>query len=56
MDFLFQQIRQLGMVATVMACAAGGTIAIVKIIRKIAPQNIFPQDPISRKQNEKDHS
>lgn len=54
MSFLLQQIRQLGMVAIVMVCAAGGTIGILKIIRKIIPGDVFPQNPVSKKQNEKD--
>lgn len=54
MSFLLQQIRQLGMVAIVMVCATGGTIGILKIIRKIIPGDVFPQNPVSKKQNEKD--
>lgn len=54
MGFLLQQIQQLGMVAIVMVCATGGTIGILKIIRKITPGDGFPQDPISKKLNEKD--
>lgn len=54
MGFLLQQIQQLGMVAIVMVCATGGTIGILKIIRKITPGDGFPKDPISKKLNEKD--
>lgn len=53
MSFLLQQIQQLGMVIVVMICAAGGTAGILKIIRKITPGDGFPQDPISKKLNEK---
>ena len=54
MSFLLQQIQQLGMVAIIMVCAIIGTVGILKIIRKITPGNSFPQDPISKKLNEKD--
>lgn len=54
MSFLLQQIQQLGTVAIVMVCAVIGTVGILKIIRKITPEGGFPQDPISKKLNEKD--
>ena len=54
MSFLLQQIQQLGMVVIVMICATAGTVGILKIIKKIIPGNAFPQDPISKKLNEKD--
>lgn len=54
MSFLLQQIQQLGMVAIIMVCAIIGTVGILKIIRKITPGDGFPQDPISKKLNEKD--
>lgn len=37
MLFLFNQLRQLGMVAIVMACALLGTVGIIKLIKKIFP-------------------
>ncbi|GEM_PF-6223452 len=33
MALLAEQIRQLGMVAVIMACALGGTVGILKLIR-----------------------
>ena len=42
------------MVALVMACALGGTVGILKLIRKFAPGNGFPKDPISRKLEERE--
>lgn len=54
MSFSLQQIQQLGMVVIVMICATAGTVGILKIIKKIIPGNACPQDPISKKLNEKD--
>ncbi len=33
MNFMMEQLQQLGMVAVIMACGAGGTIGILKLIR-----------------------
>lgn len=54
MSFLLQQLRQLGMVGIVMVCATGGTVGLLKIIRKFIPGGDFPQAPIPPEPNEKD--
>lgn len=57
MSFILGQLRQLGMVAIIMVCAVGGTVGILKIIKKITPGDSFPKDPISKKleeENKKD--
>lgn len=52
MDFILGQLQQLGMVALVMVCALGGTVGILKLIRRFTPGEGFPKDPISRKLEE----
>lgn len=49
MRFLIWQLQQLGMVAVVMVCALGGTVGILKVIKKITPGDGFPKDPLARK-------
>ena len=41
------------LVPVIMACALGGTVGLLKIIKKITPGDGFPQDPISKKLKEK---
>lgn len=45
-------LRMILSVPVVMACALGGTVGILKIIKKITPGDDFPKDPLSRKLNE----
>jgi len=52
MDFILGQLQQLGIVALVMVCALGGTVGILKLIRRFTPGEGFPKDPISRKLEE----
>lgn len=52
MDFIFGQLRQLGMVVIVMLCATGGTVGILKLIKWFMPGTDFPKDPISKKLDE----
>lgn len=49
MNFLIEQLRQLGMVAVVMVCALGGTVGILKLIMHFTPGKDFPKDPLSQK-------
>lgn len=37
MQFILGQLRQLGMVALIMACALTGTVGILKLIKKLVP-------------------
>lgn len=39
-------------VPVIMVCALGGTVGILKVIKKITPGNDFPKDPLSRKLEE----
>lgn len=41
------------LVPVIMACAFGGTVGLLKIIKKITPGDGFPQDLISKKLKEK---
>ena len=52
MNFIFGQLQQIGMVALIMGCAVGGTVGILKLIKRFAPGKDFPQDPISKKLEE----
>lgn len=49
MNFILEQLRQLGMVALIMVCATGGTVGILNLIRRFTPGDGFPKDPISKK-------
>lgn len=47
------------MVPVIMVCATAGTVGLLKIIKKIMPEDVFPKDPISRKleeENEKQNN
>lgn len=48
MNILLGQLRQLGTVAVVMLCAAGGTAGLIKLIRRFTPEDGFPRDPFSK--------
>lgn len=52
MDFILGQLRQLGLVAVTMLCAAGGTAGILKLIKRFAPGIVSLKDPISKKLGE----
>lgn len=52
MSFIFEQLHQIGMIALIMGCAVGGTVGILKLIKRFAPGKDFPQDPISKKLEE----
>lgn len=41
------------LVPVIMVCAIGGTVGILKVIKKVTPGDDFPQDPVSKKLNEK---
>ena len=43
MAFILEQLRMFGMVALVMACAAAGTVGLIKAIEKIAPGENKPK-------------
>lgn len=49
MGMLLGMLQQLGTVAVIMVCAIGGTIGILKVIKKFTPGNGFPKDLISKK-------
>lgn len=48
MNFILGQLKQLSTVATVMVCATGGTVGLLKLIGRFAPGAGFPKDPASR--------
>lgn len=43
MRFLMEQVRNLISAGVIMACATGGTIGIMKAIRRFAPEEMFPE-------------
>ena len=43
---------QFVMVPVIMVCALGGTVGILKLIKKFSPTGDFPKDPISKKLEE----
>lgn len=45
-------LKMLIMVPVIMVCATGGTVGLLKIIKKITPGNGFPKDPITKKLEE----
>lgn len=47
MGFIFAQLKMLLAAIVIMACALGGTIGIMKVIRRFAP-NIGPWDGTSQ--------
>lgn len=49
MRFMIGQLQQFGMVVIIMACASGGTIGILKLIKRFLPGKDFPKDPIAKK-------
>lgn len=53
MGFVLKQLQQLGMVVLVMISAAGGTVGILKLIKRFASGAGFPEDSISQKRKEK---
>lgn len=53
MAFIAEQLRQLGMVAIIMACAAGGTVGMLKLIRRFTKGKGFPEDPTAKEPDEK---
>lgn len=52
MNLLLGQLGQLAMVVTIMGCAVGGTIGLLKLIKHFSPGGRFPKDPISKKLEE----
>lgn len=52
MKFIVEPVQQIGMVFIIMACAAGGTVGILKLIRRFSPGKEFYKDPISKKLEE----
>ena len=49
LEFIFGQVQQPGRVALVMACALGGTVGILKLIKRFTPGEGFPKDPLAKK-------
>lgn len=37
------------LVPVIIVCAIGGTVGILKLIRKVTPGDDFPKDPVTRK-------
>lgn len=54
MGFILEQVKTIGSVAVIMACAGGGTIGILKLIKRFSPNGELPKDPISKKLEEKE--
>lgn len=52
MSFIWDQFQQLGMVVIIMICAVGGTVGILKLIKRFSPGKDFPKDPIAKKLEE----
>lgn len=49
MSLVWEQLQQLGIVAIIMICAVGGTVAILKLIKRFVPGTDFPEDPVAKK-------
>lgn len=49
MGFLLEQLKMLGMVALIIACATGGTVGIIKLIKHFMPGKELPKDPIANR-------
>lgn len=45
-------LGQLGQVILIMACAIGGTVGILKLIKHFSPNGEFTKDPIAKKLEE----
>lgn len=52
MNFIWGQLGQLGQVILIMACAIGGTVGILKLIKHFSPNGEFTKDPIAKKLEE----
>lgn len=42
-------LKTIILVPVIMACAAGGTIGLMKLIKKFSPDGELPKDPIMKK-------
>lgn len=49
---MFEILKTLGMVIIVMACATGGTIGLIKLIKKVQPGGKFKESFLERKLRE----
>ena len=47
-------LKTIVLVPVIMACATGGTIGLIKLIKKFSPNGELPKDPIGRKLAEED--
>lgn len=52
MSFVLGQLGQIGMVAIIMACATGGTVGFLKLIKHFTSGKDFPKDPVAKKLEE----
>lgn len=52
MSFIWEQLQQFGIVAIIMICAIGGTVGILKLIKRFASGKSFPKDPVAKKLEE----
>lgn len=52
MDFVLGQLGQLGMVVIIMACATGGTVGLLKLIKRFSPGKKISKDTVSKKPEE----
>lgn len=39
-------LKMIILVPVIMVCAAGGTVGLMKLIKKFLPNGVFPQNPI----------
>lgn len=53
MSFIVEQLQQLGMVVIIIVCAVGGTVGVLKLIKRFTPGKDFPKDPVAKKLDEK---
>lgn len=49
---MLTMLKNIVLVPVIMACAAGGTIGVMKLIKKLFPGKEFPIDPITKKMRE----
>lgn len=53
MNFVLGQLGKLGMVILIMACAIGGTVGILKLIKHFSPNGEFTKDRLAKELEEK---
>lgn len=52
MGFILEQAKNIGMTAIIIVCALGGTVGILKLIKRFSPGKDFPKDPVAKKLEE----